>query len=115
MGRRIASQIKQTVRGGPKPAKVGLHRRLSTYGIYRQHHNGHVDHTCDNVLNLKKIQSVIFSRIGIISEYSFRLRTGSALTQKFRSLQFDSKHVLHISSYITKYNISSCPCSFLIF
>jgi hypothetical protein len=30
-GRRIASQSKQTVRGGPKPAKVGLHRRLSTY------------------------------------------------------------------------------------
>ena len=28
MGRRIASQSKQTVRGGPKPAKVGLHRRL---------------------------------------------------------------------------------------
>ena len=28
-GRRIASQSKQTVRGGPKPAKVGLHRRLS--------------------------------------------------------------------------------------
>jgi hypothetical protein len=24
----IASQSKQTVRGGPKPAKVGLHRRL---------------------------------------------------------------------------------------
>jgi hypothetical protein len=29
MGRRIASQSKQTVRGGPKPAKVGLHRRLA--------------------------------------------------------------------------------------
>ena len=28
MGRRIASESKQTVRGGPKPAKVGLHRRL---------------------------------------------------------------------------------------
>jgi hypothetical protein len=28
MGRGIASQSKQTVRGGPKPAKVGLHRRL---------------------------------------------------------------------------------------
>jgi hypothetical protein len=28
MGRRIASQSKQTVRCGPKPAKVGLHRRL---------------------------------------------------------------------------------------
>ena len=27
-GRRIASESKQTVRGGPKPAKVGLHRRL---------------------------------------------------------------------------------------
>ena len=25
MGRRIASESKQTVRGGPKPAKVGLH------------------------------------------------------------------------------------------
>jgi hypothetical protein len=31
MGRRIASQSKQTVRGGPKPAKVGLHRRLCQY------------------------------------------------------------------------------------
>ena len=31
MGRRIASESKQTVRGGPKPAKVGLHRRLSLY------------------------------------------------------------------------------------
>jgi hypothetical protein len=30
MGRRIASESKQTVRGGPKPAKVGLHRRLAT-------------------------------------------------------------------------------------
>ena len=30
MGRRIASESKQTVRGGPKPAKVGLHRRLIT-------------------------------------------------------------------------------------
>ena len=29
MGRRIASESKQTVRGGPKPAKVGLHRRLN--------------------------------------------------------------------------------------
>ena len=29
MGKRIASQSKQTVRGRPKPAKVGLHRRLS--------------------------------------------------------------------------------------
>ena len=29
MGRRIASESKQTVRGGPKPAKVGLHRRLT--------------------------------------------------------------------------------------
>ena len=29
MGRRIASESKQTVRGGPKPAKVGLHRRLA--------------------------------------------------------------------------------------
>ena len=29
MERRIASESKQTVRGGPKPAKVGLHRRLS--------------------------------------------------------------------------------------
>jgi hypothetical protein len=28
MGRRIASESKQTVRGGPKPAKVGLQRRL---------------------------------------------------------------------------------------
>ena len=28
MERRIASESKQTVRGGPKPAKVGLHRRL---------------------------------------------------------------------------------------
>ena len=28
MGRQIASESKQTVRGGPKPAKVGLHRRL---------------------------------------------------------------------------------------
>jgi hypothetical protein len=28
MGRRIASQSKQTVRGGPKPAKEGLLRRL---------------------------------------------------------------------------------------
>jgi hypothetical protein len=28
MGRRIANESKQTVRGGPKPAKVGLHRRL---------------------------------------------------------------------------------------
>ena len=32
MGRRIASESKQTVRGGPKPAKVGLHRRLHTAG-----------------------------------------------------------------------------------
>jgi hypothetical protein len=31
MGRRIASESKQTVRGGPKPAKVGLHRRLVAY------------------------------------------------------------------------------------
>ena len=31
MGRRIASESKQTVRGGPKPAKVGLHRRLHTH------------------------------------------------------------------------------------
>ena len=30
MGRRIASESKQTVRGGPKPAKVGLHRRLKS-------------------------------------------------------------------------------------
>ena len=30
MGRRIASESKQTVRGVPKPAKVGLHRRLGT-------------------------------------------------------------------------------------
>ena len=30
-GRRIASESKQTVRGGPKPAKVGLHRRLVPY------------------------------------------------------------------------------------
>jgi hypothetical protein len=29
-GSRIASQSKQTERGGPKPAKVGLHRRLET-------------------------------------------------------------------------------------
>jgi hypothetical protein len=33
MGRRIASQSKQTVRGGPKPAKVGLHRRLVCGGL----------------------------------------------------------------------------------
>ena len=32
MGRRIASESKQTVRGGPKPAKVGLHRRLRKLG-----------------------------------------------------------------------------------
>ena len=31
MGRRIASQSKQTVRGGPKPAKVGLHRTIGDY------------------------------------------------------------------------------------
>ena len=31
MGRRIASESKQTVRGGPKPAKVGLHRRLCKF------------------------------------------------------------------------------------
>ena len=31
MGRRIASESKQTVRGGPKPAKVGLHRRLKAH------------------------------------------------------------------------------------
>ena len=31
-GRRIASESKQTVRGGPKPAKVGLHRRLGFGG-----------------------------------------------------------------------------------
>ena len=29
MGRRIASESKQTVRGGPKPAKVGLHQPRS--------------------------------------------------------------------------------------
>ena len=33
MGRRIASESKQTVRGGPKPAKVGLHRRLYLYRL----------------------------------------------------------------------------------
>ena len=33
MGRRIASESKQTVRGGPKPAKVGLHRRLRLMGL----------------------------------------------------------------------------------
>ena len=35
MGRRIASESKQTVRGGPKPAKVGLHRRLHDVGHLR--------------------------------------------------------------------------------
>ena len=33
MGRRIASESKQTVRGGPKPAKVGLHRRLASNAL----------------------------------------------------------------------------------
>jgi hypothetical protein len=38
MGRRIASQSKQTVRGGPKPAKVGLHRRLGDRRLNGQAH-----------------------------------------------------------------------------
>ena len=36
MGRRIASESKQTVRGGPKPAKVGLHRRLLVAQRFRR-------------------------------------------------------------------------------
>jgi hypothetical protein len=36
MGRRIASESKQTVRGGPKPAKVGLHRRLGRTGLWQE-------------------------------------------------------------------------------
>jgi hypothetical protein len=42
MGRRIASQSKQTVRGGPKPAKVGLHRRLVFLWLDIQKYDGPV-------------------------------------------------------------------------
>ena len=67
MGRRIASESKQTVRGGPKPAKVGLHRRLGCgMTLGKSNRNRYLigcrDHQCCRHINacfLRELRVVI--------------------------------------------------------